>query len=283
MFVCLFFNNEPPRTPPLEGASPHRRNASLFTTCFQLRVDSPCQMLWHRHVTSCKAGRFSYGKSPRTPPLEGTSLHRWNISVERPLGILSLFTTRFQLRVNSPCQMLWHRHVTSCEAGRFSYGESPRTPPLEGTSLHRWNISVERPWGILSLFTTFLRQRVHSPSKNTMTQTCGIIVKQVGFFFFFFLRRITADPSFEGISLHRWNMNVERPSGILSLLTTSLRWRVNSPCLILFVFVKQAGFVTANHRPPPPTPRFVWWEPEGGGEGTGPVHDQSPFQANSSC
>ena len=28
---------------------------------------------------------------------------------------------------------------------RFSYGESPRTPPLEGTSLHRRNISVERP------------------------------------------------------------------------------------------------------------------------------------------
>ena len=38
----------------------------------------------------------------------------------------------------------------------FSYGESPRTPPLEGTSLHRRNISVERPWGILSLFTTCL-------------------------------------------------------------------------------------------------------------------------------
>ena len=39
-----------------------------------------------------------------------------------------------------------------CEAGRFSYGESPRTPPLEGTSLHRRHNSVERPWGILSLF-----------------------------------------------------------------------------------------------------------------------------------
>ena len=38
----------------------------------------------------------------------------------------------------------------------FSYGESPRTPPLEGTSLHRRNISVERPWGILSLFATCL-------------------------------------------------------------------------------------------------------------------------------
>ena len=44
----------------------------------------------------------------------------------------------------------WHL----CEAGSFSYGESPRTPPLEGTSLHRWNNSVERPWGILSLFTS---------------------------------------------------------------------------------------------------------------------------------
>ena len=32
-----------------------------------------------------------------------------------------------------------------CEAGRFSYGESPRTPPLGGTSLHRRNVSVERP------------------------------------------------------------------------------------------------------------------------------------------
>ena len=38
----------------------------------------------------------------------------------------------------------------------FSYGESPRTPPLGGTSLHRRNISVERPWGILSLFMTCL-------------------------------------------------------------------------------------------------------------------------------
>ena len=62
---------------------------------------------WHRHTCMwrlCKAGRFSYGESPWTPPLEGTSLHRWNNSVERPWGILSLFTTRFRLRVNSPFQ-----------------------------------------------------------------------------------------------------------------------------------------------------------------------------------
>ena len=52
----------------------------------------------------------------------------------------------------------WHLY----KAGSFSYGESPRTPPLEGTSLHRWNDSVERPWGILSLFTTCLQLCVKS-------------------------------------------------------------------------------------------------------------------------
>ena len=32
-----------------------------------------------------------------------------------------------------------------CKAGSFSYAESPQTPPLEGTSLHRLSNSVERP------------------------------------------------------------------------------------------------------------------------------------------
>ena len=59
-----------------------------------------------------KAGRFSYGESPRTPPLEGTSLHRWNKSVERPWGILSLFTTGLRLRVKSPCHRVWHMSTT---------------------------------------------------------------------------------------------------------------------------------------------------------------------------
>ena len=54
----------------------------------------------------------------------------------------------------------WHL----CKAGSFSYGETQWTPPLEETSLHRWNNSVERPWGILSLFTTCLRLCVKSHS-----------------------------------------------------------------------------------------------------------------------
>ena len=122
----------------------------------------------------CKAGGFSYGESQRTPPLEGTSLHRRSNSVERPWGILSLFTTC--LLITSEFAMpeadtdMWRL----CKAGGFSYGESPRTPPLEGTSLHRRSYSVERPWGILSLFTTCLLI-------TTLTQMCGVFVKQVVF------------------------------------------------------------------------------------------------------
>ena len=63
---------------------------------------------WHH----CKAGSFLYRESPRTPPLEGTSLHRWNYSVERPWGILSLFTTCLQLCVKSPCHRLRRQDYT---------------------------------------------------------------------------------------------------------------------------------------------------------------------------
>ena len=158
----------------------------------------------------CKSASFSYGESLQTPPLERTSLHWWNYNVERPWGILSLFTTCLQIPQSLAWQRLWHRSILKiplkelhstdeiimwrdpggswacllpvykyqwvchgqscdtdkwrhCKSGSFSYGESPQTPPLEGTSLHRWNNSVERPWGILSLFTTCLQIPVSLP------------------------------------------------------------------------------------------------------------------------
>ena len=129
---------------------------TLFTTCLPCQVNSPsdqrmrCTDKWLR----CKAGSFSYGKSPRTPPLEGNSLHRRNKSVERPWGILSLFITCLQ--VKSPAKGCDTFKWCRCKAGSFSFGELPRTPPLEGTSLHRRSKSVERPWGILSLLATCL-------------------------------------------------------------------------------------------------------------------------------
>ena len=81
---------------------------------------------------------------------------------------------------------VWYSHHAGafCKASRFSYGESPRTPPLEGTSLHRRNNNVERPWGILSLFTTCLRaslRPVHVKSHCQRLWRC-----KAGLFFFFF-------------------------------------------------------------------------------------------------
>ena len=64
----------------------------------------------------------------------------------------------------------WH----FCKAGSFSYGESPRTPPLEGTSLHRWNNSVERPWGIWACLPPAYKCK----HPATVCDTCGICPKQ---------------------------------------------------------------------------------------------------------
>ena len=75
---------------------------------------------------------FSYGESPRTPPLEGTSLHRRNISVERPWGILSLFTTCLPLWAKSSCHASPTQELIGCILRRQSsptYGVLERTEP----------------------------------------------------------------------------------------------------------------------------------------------------------
>ena len=90
-----------PKKKPWKAALERERNAENEITLLQNATQTSGLRLR-------KAGRFSYGESPRTPPLEETSLHRRNNSVERPWGILSLFTTCLQLWVKSPCHRLWH-------------------------------------------------------------------------------------------------------------------------------------------------------------------------------
>ena len=82
--------------------------------------------------------------------------NHWKLGGSRPEQIPWKKKT---LRKRSKCHVFVKRV-------RFSYGESPRSPPLEGTSLHRRNISVERPWGILSLFTTCLPLWVKSSRQS---------------------------------------------------------------------------------------------------------------------
>ena len=128
---------------------------------------------WHRHTCMwrlCEAGRFSYGESPRTFPLR--ELHSTDDTIvwRDPEGSWACLRPVSDYEWIHPFRVCrWHRHTCMWhpfEAGHFSYGESPRTPPLEGTSLHRWHNSVERPWGILSLFTTCFWLQVNSPFQS---------------------------------------------------------------------------------------------------------------------
>ena len=96
---------------------PRKPEGSLGQTAQDGHLDShTAPELWLSSI--CKSSRLSYGESPRTPPLEGTSLHRRNNSVERPWGILSLFTTCLPSGVKSLCQSLCHmsptQELTAC-------------------------------------------------------------------------------------------------------------------------------------------------------------------------
>ena len=136
----------------------------------------------------CESGRFSYVN--HSGPLPLRELHSTDETIVRrdPGGSWACLRP-----VPTTCEFcpefVADTDIYICmwclsEAGRFSYGESPRTPPLEGTSLHRRNNSVERPWGILSLFTTcshhvWILSRVCSWHRHIYV--CGVLVKQVVF------------------------------------------------------------------------------------------------------
>ena len=64
----------------------------------------------------------------------------------------------------------WHLR----KAGSFSYGESPRTPPLEGTSLHRWKLVWRDPGGSWACLPPVYK--CNQPA--TVCDTCGIHPKQ---------------------------------------------------------------------------------------------------------
>ena len=66
-------------------------------------------------VVFVKQVHFSYSESPRTPPIDWTSLHWRTYSVDlEPVYDLHPIT-------NSPCQRLWHRHNVSSFFFLFSH------------------------------------------------------------------------------------------------------------------------------------------------------------------
>ena len=119
------------------------------------------------HLPTCHHCSLALGErqtvnqhgSPLSPtglfPLEETSLHRRSTSNSKDGNWES---SACMIPTTTPQAVTQTSGV--CETGPFSYDKLRQTPPLEGTSLHRRYLSVERPWGILSLFTTATRQRL---------------------------------------------------------------------------------------------------------------------------
>ena len=98
-----------------------------------------CRSFFLRWITADPSPRGNF-----TPPTK----HECGETLGDLEPVYHLFTSVF-----TQSKVVSQTHSIHCKAGGFSYSESPWTPPLEGTSLHRRN-SVERPWGILSLFTS---------------------------------------------------------------------------------------------------------------------------------
>ena len=137
-----------------------------------------------QYLCTCYASSFSYGKSAWNFPFEKKSIHQQDSG--EPMG--NLYTARGSDR---DC-------VVFVKQVRFSYSESPWTSPIEWTSLHRRTYSVERPWGILSLFTTCIQLQIH-PARDWHRHNVSSSFFSFFFLFFFsrsfFLQWITADPS----------------------------------------------------------------------------------------
>ena len=101
------------------------------------------------------------------------------------------------ISVNSPRQRRWHRHVCDVLLKQVVFLTVNHCGPLPLKELHSTDdkrSSVERPWGILSPFSTHFRLQVNSPFQ-------GLFVTQTYYYVAslwsrsFFLRWITADPS----------------------------------------------------------------------------------------
>ena len=175
---------------------------------------------------ACGADRFSYGESPRTPPLEETSLHRRNMSVERPWGILGLFTTGFWPQMNSQCQRLWHRCVVSLWSRSFFLRWTTADPSPWGnftpTTKHECRETLGDLEPVYDLFP--ITSEFALPAAVTQTRMRRLwgtgSVEKVVIFMVNHRRTLTSR------ELNWWNMILDRPwwgEGIFSLFETGFR------------------------------------------------------------
>ena len=225
---------------------------------------------------------FVFSVNQRYPPRQTTRNTRGNFiphtkkkkSVETPWRILSLFTTRFRLRMNSLYQRLWwHRHVVFLWSRSFflrciTADPSPWrnfTPPTKhecGETLGDLE-PVYDPFPIMSehnVWTSFVEQVVFL----TVNHRGPLPLKELHSTDETWMWR---DPGGSWACL--------RPVSIKSELAVQRLWHRH----VCGSFVKQVVFLTMNHRGPLPFRKlhsteetWVWRDPEG------PVYDLFPIK-----
>ena len=166
-----------------------------------------------RRLCAREASRFSYSKSTWTFPLYKKSVNWQNRTMEKPWGMMGLFNVsdhnRWTLQVADLSEKRWFclnyfseftppETVTqTCMWSQVVFLTVNHHGPVPLRELHSTDdkrSSVERPWGILSPFSTRFRLQVNSSFQ-------GLFVTQTYYYVAslwsrsFFLWWITADPS----------------------------------------------------------------------------------------
>ena len=194
--------------------------------------------------------------------------------------------------MNWPCQRLtqtcmWHPY----ERGHFSFCEPPRSPPLEGTSLHRRNSSVERPWGIWGPvyhpFPIMSEFTLPEAVGDTYRHVRGVFVKQVVFL------TVNHSGPLPLRELHSTGETIvwRDPGGFWAHLrpvsdyewihpSKCCRWHAQTYIYVCGLFVMQVIFLTVYHRGPLPLRELhstdekrVWRDPGGSWACLRPVTD----------
>ena len=197
--------------------------------------------------------------------------------------------------MNSPFQRLWHRRIYVCGIflKQVVFLTVYHRGPLPFRELHSTDdnrYSVERPWGILSLFYNLFRLRVNSPFQRLWhrhTHVCGIFVKQV-----VFLTVYHRGP----LPLREFHSTDETlvwrdPGGSWACLRPASNYEWNhlsrgcdTDIYVCSIFVKQVVFLTVYHCGPLPLRELhstdetlVWRDPGGSWACLRPVQIMSEF------
>ena len=166
LFSVLCINNNPPSPPISEEILLHKRNSvesprgilSLFRTRVRLLLNSPFQRLWwHGYVVFLWNRSFFLRWITADPSPWGNFTPPTKYECGETLGDLEPVYDLCPITGEFALPELWHRHVCGINVKQVVFLTVNHRGPLPLRELHSTDeiiMSVERPWGILSLFTT---------------------------------------------------------------------------------------------------------------------------------